>query len=454
MAPTPYPPRVPGPIPETQVPRRVWGAALLSALARQWGALCTFLTLAVLARTLAPAEFGRFTFYVSVLAFLDALVDGGTSTVAVQRGAHDPAAFAAALAAGRRVRAGVALAGALLVGLAAGWAHEEDLPWVVVAAFGPLARVPEMSAVVFQRDIAWGRPLLLRAFGSSARLLLLLALSTRTGLGFGPFLLAHSASLALGNVALHFVARAHLPPRSPRPRVAELRDLLASALPLALLGLVQQAYFYADNLFVRALVGPEELGRYNAAVRIFLWLAAFAAFATTSALPWLARRHAEGELGTAAARLVLPLFLAACAAVGVLAPCSTELMRRAFGSGFEAGGASLRWLLFALLPVALGSVFLTAVIAAGRMRAALGIAALALAVNLVGNALLVPQLGAEGAALVTLLTEGTVALAALFVLRGLDAWPLRAPAPLLLGPLLLVLAWLASRALLAPLLAP
>lgn len=440
--------------PERAVPRRVWSATVLSALTRQWGALCTFLTLAVLARTLAPAEFGRFTFWVAALAFVDALVDGGTSSVAVQRGAADPAAFAAALAAGRRVRAGMALLGALLMALAAGWAREEDLPWVVAAALGPLARVPEMSAVVFQRDIAWGRPLLLRALGSSLRLGLVLALATRPGLGFGPFLLAHSASLALGNVALHFAARAHLPPRAPAPDAAALRGMLASALPLALLGLVQQAYVYADNLFVRALAGPEELGRYNAAVRPFLWLAGFAAFATTSALPWLARRHAAGALGPAAARLALPLFVAAALGAGALVPWSGELLRLAYGPGFEAAGASLGWLLLALLAVALGSALLTAVIAAGRMRAALGVAALALAVNLAGNALLVPRLGAEGAALMTLVTEGTVALAAAWVLRGLGAWPFRSPTRFLLGPAVFALAALASRSLLAPLLAP
>src|SRR5206468_8206856 len=68
------------------VPQRVWGATLFSALARQWSALCTLLTLAVLARALTSEDFGRFTFYLAWLSFLDVFVDCGTSTVAVQRG--------------------------------------------------------------------------------------------------------------------------------------------------------------------------------------------------------------------------------------------------------------------------------------------------------------------------------------------------------------------------------
>ncbi|HEX6885001.1 MAG TPA: oligosaccharide flippase family protein [Planctomycetota bacterium] len=426
----------------TPVPSRVWGATLLSALARQWSALCTLLSLAVLARALDAADFGRFTFYLAVLAFLDVLVDCGTSSAAVQQGASDARAFAAALAAGRRIRAVAALAGAALVGLTAGWAGERELPYVCLALLGPTARVAEMSAVAFQRDIAWGKPLLLRALGSTLRLGLIATLATRPGLGFGPYLLAHSAALALGNVAVHLAARPRLPaPAPPAP------GFLRVAAPLAALGLVQQAYAWADNGFLRALAGPEELGRYNAAARPFLWLAFFAAFASTSALPWLARAAARAELGRATRALALPLVLGAALATGALLPWRAELLRLAFGPGFEAGATSLGWLLCALLPIALGATWLTAVIAAGRMRAALAVAAAALTVNLAANALLVPRLGAPGAALARLATESTVALGALAVLRRIEAWPLGAPKRFLLAPLVLALTWAGSQAL-------
>jgi O-antigen/teichoic acid export membrane protein len=420
----------------------VWSATLLSALARQWSALCTFLTLAVLARTLTGEDFGRFTFYLAWLSFLDVFVDCGTSTVAVQRGASDPAVFAAALAGGRRVRLGAALLGGAVLASAAGVGGEQDLAWVCLAALGPLARVPEMSAVVFQRDIAWGMPLALRAFGAGARLCVVVLLARRSDLGFGPFLLVHAWGIALGNVAIHFVARPRLP--APAPPLARM---MALALPPALIGLLQQAYFWADNAFVRAWAGEAELGRYNAAVRVFQWLCFFAAFATTSALPWLARAHEEGALGPAVARLAQPLFTLACAAAGLLLPWSGAVLAFAFGSGFETAAPSLRWLLAALVMVFPGAAFLTALLAAGRARAALGVTALALAVNLAGNALLVPRSGAEGAALMTLLTESTVALASLFALRSLGAWPRGAAWHWLLGPLAFGLALPASRAL-------
>jgi O-antigen/teichoic acid export membrane protein len=277
-------------------------------------------------------------------------------------------------------------------------------------------------------------------------LLVIAALAAGTELGFGPFLLVHAWGLALGNVAVHLAARRRLPPRAP-----PLSGMLALALPPALIGLAQQAYFWADNVFVRVSAGEAELGRYNAAVRVFQWLAFFAAFTTTSALPWLARRHEEGALGPAVARLAQPLLAAGCAAAGLLLPWSGALLALAFGPGFDAAAPSLRWLLAALVALFPGAVFLTALLAAGRSRAALGVTALALLVNLAGNALLVPRLGAEGAALMTLFTEGTVTLASLLALRTLGAWPRGAPARFLLGPALLALAWSVSRAVFAAL---
>jgi len=434
--------------PVSSVPRRVWGATLLSALARQWSALCTFLSMAVLARSLAPEDFGRFTFYLAVLSFLDVFVDCGTSTVAVQRGVESEGVFAAALAAGRRVRAGAALLGALVVALAAGLAREDEAGRVALAGLGPLARVPEMSAVVFQRDIAWGRPLLGRARGGTLRLVLLGLLSRVPGVGFGPLLAAHSLALAAANTVLHFVARPRLPPPAP-----PLPGLLASALPLALTGLVQQAYFYADNGFVRAFAGTAALGRYNAAVRLFLWLSFFAAFATSSALPWLARSHRAGELGAAVRSLLVPLVLGASGVAGLLHAARVPLLTTAFGAGFEVAATSLGWLLLALLAVALGAPLLTALLAMGRTRSALVVALAALGVNLAANLLLVPRLGIDGAGLATLVTEAGVALLAWTALRQAGVRLGRPPLALLLAAPLFGLGHLAGGALLVPLLA-
>lgn len=400
------------------VPRRVWGATALLLVGRQWGSLCTFLAVTRLARTLPAEEFGRLAFWLALFAAVDFVVDAGTSTVAVERGARAPADFGAAIAGGRRIRLGAAFLCALVLWSGAWLAGEHGLGWLALAALAPFARVAEMSAVVFQREIAWSRPVALRALGATLRLVATLALAERGCASFGPYLALHLCAGALGNLGLHVAARRRLPARA-----APLAGMLALALPVAALGLVQQAYFWVDHLFLRALAGAEELGRYSAAVRLFGWLVFAAAFATASALPWLARRHAEGTLGAAVSELATPLVLVLATAAGGLWPLADELLALLFGPEFARAAGSLRWLLVAAVAVAAGGAALTGVLAAGRARAALAVALVALVVNLVANALLVPRLGARGAGAATAATEATVLLGSLVVLARLGARP-------------------------------
>ncbi len=434
---------------DSAVPRRVWGATLLLALGRQWSALCAFLALGCLARGLELAEFGRFTFYLALFSLLEVLVDCGTSTVAVQRGAQGAAEFAQALAAGRRVRLGSSAVAAALVCLTGALQDPAQAGWVALAALSAFARVAELSAVVFQRDIAWGLPVALRALGATLRLAALASLVALGARSFGPYLAVHAGTLALGNVAIHFVARRRLGAATGASTSSGAAGMLRTALPLVAAGLCQQAYFYVDNQFVRSLHGDAAVGRYNAGMKLFSWLVFFAAFTTTTALPWLARRFRDGQLGGAVVRLAQPLLVLGCAAVGLLWPWSAEILRLVYGEGFVSAAPSLRWLLAAVLAVYAGAPFLTAVVATGRSRAVLAIAGLALLVNVTANALLVPRHGIEGAAGATVLTEGAVLLFSIVSLSGLRIVPRERPAAWLFAPLAFAATWGLSRAVLA-----
>jgi O-antigen/teichoic acid export membrane protein len=141
-------------------------------------------------------------------------------------------------------------------------------------------------------------------------------------------------------------------------------------------------------------------------------------------LPWLAREHAAGRLGPAVGKIALPLSACAAAGAGALWPWSEKLLAL-FGEGFVAAAASLRWLLLAVVAVYVGSPLLTGVVAAGRSKAVMTSAAIGLAVNLVGNAWLVPRSGIEGAAIATLATEVSVVLTAGLILVRMGAAPVR-----------------------------
>jgi O-antigen/teichoic acid export membrane protein len=399
----------------------VWGSTGLLVLGRLWSSGCTLAALYLLAGHLSGSDFGRYTFYLAVFLVLDSLVDLGTGQVAVQHTADEPRRIMGVLRALRRVRLCTGLAGAALVGGSAFLMREPGAGWILLASLYPVTHVLELSTLVFKNEIAWARPVTVRAIAASASLAFVVVLHSRGVQDPALFLLAVATGSTLGNVLLHLAGRRVLPPRGTETE--PIGPLLRAALPMGLAGLCQQTYFYVDNVFVRALEGEEALGHYNVAVRIMSWSIMAAVYASLAALPWLTRAHRAGGLGPALARLAQPTFALAGLGTGLLWPFAGSLLGL-FGADFASAAPALRWLLLAALTVDVGAALLTGVVAAGRSRAVLAIAALGLGVNLAGNALLVPRSGISGAALATFATEATVAFGALVVLARAGSSPL------------------------------
>ncbi|MCZ6598505.1 MAG: oligosaccharide flippase family protein [Planctomycetota bacterium] len=433
------------PVPEetASVPHRVWRGTTLLVGGRLWGAFTTAVALLLLSRHLPTAEFGRFTFYLAVFAVLNALVDFGTSSVAVQRSAHDPWAVPGVVAAVRRLRLGMASLGFVFVAAGALAFGEPGAGWILLAALYPFTHALEISGVVFRNRIDLRVPVAVRAVASAAKLAFVLVVYWCGVESAALYVVAIALGSTLDNVLLHRLARSELP--RPTIPVQPDRGLLRAAAPLGVAALCQQAYFYVDNLFVRALEGDTELAWYNGGVRLMSFGIMAAVHATQAALPWLSRRTHDGDLGAAISRLGQPLFAAACLAAGLAWPHAGAIMRLVFGEGFEAGGASLGWLILATAAGYAGAPLITAVIASGRARTVLVVAAGALLVNVAGNAILIPRMGIAGAGLATFVTEMVVALGAMVALMRAGARPLAdRPWLWLLGPLLFALgAWIA-----------
>jgi O-antigen/teichoic acid export membrane protein len=430
----------------SSVPRRVWRGTSLLVLGRIIGSLCTVLILWTTAQPeiLSPESFGRFTFYLAVFALLDSLADFGTGQIAVQRTAGDESAIPSVLAATRRIRLATGSLGVLLVGGGALMWREPGAGWILLASLYPLTHVFELSSTIYRNRIAWGVPVAMRVVSSALSLGFVLALAWRGDREASHYLCGVALGSAIANGLLHLAARRHLPHGEVlKPPV---RDLLFAALPLGLASLFQQAYFWADNVFVRTIRGEEELGRYNVGVRVMAMTIMVALFASQAALPWLAREHAAGRLSQAVAKLSQPLFALACVGAGALWPW-TERILAIFGREFSSAGGSLRWLLGATAIIYAGSGLMTALVAAGRMRSILAIAAVGLAANLVANTLLVPTMGIDGAGAATLATEAVVTFGANVALARIGVRPFAGARGLLwlAGPALFALsAWVSS----------
>ena len=426
------------------VPRRVWRGTTLLVLGRVFGSLCTVGILWTAAQELPPEAFGRFTFYLAIFALLDSLADFGTGQIAVQRTAGDESAIPPVLAATRRIRLATGSLGVLLVGGGALLWREPGAGWILLASLYPVTHVFELSSTIFRNRIAWEIPVAMRAVGSALSLGSVLALAAAEDHESSHYLCGVALGSAIANGLLHLAARRHLPRGSGAK--APVFALLLAALPLGLASLFQQAYFWADNVFVRAICGEELLGRYNVGVRVMSMTIMVALFASQAALPWLAREHAAGRLSQAVAKLSQPLFALACLGAGFLWPWADRILA-IFGEEFSSAGGSLRWLLGATAIIYAGSGLMTALVAAGRMRSILAIAAVGLAANLIANTLLVPTMGIDGAGAATLATEAVVTIGANVALARIGVRPFAGARGLLwlAGPALFAFAaWMSS----------
>lgn len=420
-----------------EVPRRVWKGTGLQILGRLWGAACTFAILWMAADRLESASFGRFTFYLAVFAWLDALANMGTGQVAVQRTVNAPERVGPVLRTARRVRLASGLAGVALVGGLAYAFREPGWKWILLASFYPVTHTLELSATVFKNQIAWRIPVAMRAIASALSLGGVLVLYLSRVHEPAPYLVAVAAGSTVANVLLHQMSSPYLvAARSTDAGPEPLGKFLAAALPLGLSGLCAQTYFWIDNLFVKAYIGDVALGRYNVAVRFMSWMIMVAQYASLAVLPWFTARWAAGALDDALVRLGRPLFFGSCTVAGLFWPATGAVLGWTFGPEFVEASAALRWLLLACVCVYLGSMLLTAVVAIGDTRAMLVIAASGLALNVGANFWAVPALGIEGAGMTTFLTEAFVALGALVALRRHGVVPAWNGGRWMMGPLL------------------
>ncbi len=209
----------------------------------------------------------------------------------------------------------------------------------------------------------------------------------------------------------------------PEPRL--LRESLAFGVR-AWIGTLSTAFNdRLDQILVALLASEAVLGIYATAVNAFDVLLYLAAAAATAMVPLVARADPALRTGRVlaafrAVALVTTIGIALAAAAG------PELIRLVFGAGFQDSAAPFLWLLPGALGFAALAIFSSALVgssAPGRSSAG------PLVSLVLGTALdfvLVPPLGASGAAIAAsagLLAGGAVALV---LYRGLSAFPLRA----------------------------
>ncbi len=152
-----------------------------------------------------------------------------------------------------------------------------------------------------------------------------------------------------------------------------------------------------DELFVAAMLPPEQLGLYVIAVALVerLWILPGAI--GNALLPHLANSpKRDAALSAVISRHVILLTGAAC----LLLFCLADVIVRAmYSSAFAEAAGPLRWLLPGVFSLSVGKVLVAELLAQEKPRYTVWASSIAAIVNVIGNLLLVPRMGISGAAL-------------------------------------------------------
>ena len=192
-----------------------------------------------------------------------------------------------------------------------------------------------------------------------------------------------------------------LPARAPRRTGARCRrrrpDRAAAALPMAANGGLQMLSPRVEFLVLSVLAGDRETGVFLAALRVFEFLGMVPNAVAQGAMPALTREALQGGEGVRRRTAGTMALVAAPAALG-LALVAGGVVGLLFGSAYADGAAPLRILATALLPLFMNALLSWALLASGRAAWLPRLTGLRV-VAAVGLALvLVPRLGAVGAA--------------------------------------------------------
>lgn len=390
--------------------RRVWG----SPIARQFGGLTgarsaaaalSFLWLAIAARQLPLAAFADLALLLSLGAITSVMADFGFSLVLNDAVAADPARGQSTLRVVLRCRLILAaLAVALMTGLYLLVANDRNpaVPAVFAVSIGATAWYTSCSAA-------------LRGAGSVTPEAVNEVLSRLFVLVMGSALLVSGAGLlaAVATYAVADLASAAILTLAARRLLAadaavdRSRLRWARMLPLGFATLAGVAYYRLDLWLLALLADAQQVARYSVCFRVLdvLILPAGAlAMVAVGSTARLNSRHAVRM----ADRMAALLGVLALPAVVPLAVFPGTLLRVGFGPLYTPGADVLRLLTLAVLP-SIG-VLVWAPLVSLRGTGILAVTVASLMGNVVLNLLLIPRMGANGAALATVLGQTAYAV--------------------------------------------
>jgi len=377
-----------------------------------------------LARTLSPADYGRYSFLIAYLTLFQVLADLGTEIILLRRLAAEPRARGRLLAGALGLRVTLALLAGSGAVILAPWIDPGDpelaLRTALAAAALLLTGQPGYRAL-FRSELRMG-VLLGVAAVTNVLVLLLVVLAVASGRGIDGVFVA----IALANLG-GFALAAVLARKEFRFRLAVdvplWRELLRESWPIGANVLVITIGMRVGPLLIMRLRGPVDVGYFSSASRLTDALNLLGDAAMLSVYPLFvryatARPDALRALAELTAKLLGVILLGV---ILVVSQTASDVMARLFRPEFAIAGPVLAVLSWSALLAALGNVYAHLLVAAGRQAVLFRVNCVAATLQVLLQLVLIRTLGLEGAAFAVVLTA-VVSHATLFLLPETRTW--------------------------------
>lgn len=391
-----------------------------------------FVTLALMARNLSQADYGKLMFALTLCGVTVLATDLGASTDLVRRVAADPAGARRRL--GRVLSARAPLVAAYLVLITAWAALTKPDAMAVVAAIAVYSVLKDLyrsyaSLFLGLHHVEYS----VAAYGIKLLFLVVaVAVGAAVGGGLAWMTGAHLASGVILLLVAALIARTQVGPVRLRPPGKLMRRVFAQSIWLFGASIMGAAHLGAGTLILGYLAPYEQVAVYEAAARLleasqFMVRPLTLILFPVSAL--LASRRNWDELRRLMHRMFGGIILVGVAAWGVVALIASPLIRVVYTGSYDESAAILRILYLSVPGLYAATVAMFVASSMNRERAAVLIAGSGVALNAGINLMVVPRIGATGAAWATVASQTLTALALMaYTYRGVAAAPAETPA--------------------------
>ncbi|MBL9188270.1 MAG: flippase [Opitutaceae bacterium] len=374
----------------------------------------------VVARYLGPVRLGTFSYCLALVTLLGFVPALGLDAIVKRELIKAPHATAELIASALALRAAGGVLGFMAVWLATGWgagftAEEAQVFRILgLLLFQPALFLPDLWLQAHLRaKQAVAVQLVALACASGLRVWLVMS-----GAEIAAFAWVLVVEMILGAVGLWVLARrGGLPGSFLGARRARMQGLLAEAWPLMFAGLAILVYMKIDEVMLRQMTGPADVGVYAAAARLSeVWYFLPSALAA-SVLPGLLQARASGA-GEYARRQQQYYDLSAAAAYALSVPvalCAPWIVRLAYGEAFVASGPILAVHIWSSIFVFLGVARGQWLVNEGLQRFYLVATLIGALANVLLNLAFIPRWGGLGAAYATVISYGLAAWAASYL---------------------------------------